>query len=104
MQVTGLHQAYEGVQARTLSGEEGDGKGLIGTMHTPISSQALTETMIELPLGRGTAWSVCPCRSAGDVLSKLVMDQPESATGELEVKSSIECDAGRDGKEPVMMD
>ena len=100
----GLHQAYEGVQAKTLGGEAGDGKGLIGTMYPSISSNALTETRIELPLARDIAWSACSCRSAGNVLSKLAMDQPDGATGAVDEKNSTEWDTGRGGKEAMMMD
>ena len=60
--------------------------------------------MIELPVGRDIAWSACSCGSAGDVLSKLAMDQPDGATGEFDEKNSTEYEVGRDGKEAVMMD
>ena len=73
-------------------------------MFPPPSSDTLTETMIELPARRGIRWFACSCRSAGDVLVKLVMDQPNGSTGERDEKNSIECDVGRDGKEFMMMD
>jgi len=73
-------------------------------MYPPISSNALTETMIELPLARDTAWFSCSCRSAGDALYKLAMDQPDDATGEFVEKNSTEYDVGSGGKEATMMD
>ena len=73
-------------------------------MCPPISSNALTETMIELPIARDIGWSSCSCRSAGDVLFKLVMDQPDGNTGEFDEKNSMEYNVGRDFKEERMMD
>ena len=99
---TGLHQAHEGVQAKTLGGEAGDGKGSIGTMDPPTSSSTLIETMIDFRPG-SIGCPVCSPRITDDAPSKPVTDQPAGCVGALYEKKSIEYGVERAGKELTIM-
>ena len=101
---SGHHQAHEEVQAKSLGGEAGDGKGSIGTMDPPIPSGALTATMIELLLLKDIAFSEDASIIVSEVPSRLVTDQPTGPEGDMHEKNSIECVVGRAGRELMIMD